>query len=218
MNPIGANATSTAALLPGALGGIFGYRKNIPAVYRWLRLFAGVSAAGGLLGGVLLTRTSPALFGRLAPFLVLFATALFTAHGVFAQFFRKLGPGPGRSVDRAWLAGALCFQFAVAVYGGYFGAGIGILMLASLGILGFEHIHEMNTVKNVLGFLINSVAAVYFIWSGLIEWPSAALMAAGSVAGGYFGAHFAQKIPQAVVRGMITAIGLGISLAIFLNR
>jgi uncharacterized membrane protein YfcA len=218
MSPITANTTSTVALLPGALGGIYGYRKNIPAVYRWLRLFAGLSAAGGLLGGVLLTRTSPALFNWLAPFLVLFATILFTAHGVFSRLFRRLAPGPGRSVDRRWLAGAFCFQFLVAVYGGYFGAGIGILMLASLGILGFEHIHEMNTVKNVLAFLINSVAALYFIWRGFIDWPNAAFMAAGSVAGGYLGAHLAQKVPQAVVRGLITAIGLIISLTLFLRR
>jgi uncharacterized membrane protein YfcA len=218
MSPIAANTTSTVALLPGALGGIYGYRRNIPAVWRWLRLFAGLSAAGGLLGGILLTRTSPALFNTLAPFLVLFATVLFTAHGLFSRLFRGLAPEPGRSLDRRWLAAAFCFQFLVAVYGGYFGAGIGILMLASLGILGFEHIHQMNTVKNVLGFLINSVAALYFIWKGFIDWPNAALMATGSVAGGYLGAHFAQKIPQAVVRGMITAIGVGISVTLFFKR
>ncbi len=218
MGAISANTTSTVALLPGALGGIAGYRKNIPAVWRWLRLFAGVSAAGGLLGGVLLTRTSPALFKSLAPFLVLFATVLFTAHGVFSRFFRRLAPGGGRALDSRWLAGACCFQFLVAIYGGYFGAGIGILMLASLGMLGFEHIHEMNTVKNVLGFLINSVAALYFVWRGIIDWPNAGLMAAGSVAGGYLGAHFAQKIPQSVVRGMITAIGVGISVILFFQR
>jgi len=218
MNPIAANTTSTVALLPGALGGIAGYRRNIPAVLRWLRLFAGVSAAGGLLGGVLLTQTTPSFFKWLAPFLVLFATALFTAHGLFSRILRGRAPEMSRAANPRWLIGALSFQFAVAVYGGYFGAGIGILMLASLGILGFRHIHEMNTVKSVLGFLINAVAAVYFIWKGLVDWPIAALMAAGAVAGGYLGAHFAQKIPQPVVRGIITTIGVSISLALFLKK
>lgn len=184
MNPLIANTTSTVALLPGAVGGVFGYRRNLGAVKRWIRLFAGVSAVGGLIGGVLLLHTSAALFAWLVPFLVLFATVLFTLHGFFSGFMKKGAPRKSRFSEPRWVASALIFQFVVAIYGGYFGAGIGILMLASLGILGFENIHEMNTVKGVLGFLINFIAAVYFIWRGFIQWPSALLMAAGSVAGG----------------------------------
>ncbi len=117
-----------------------------------------------------------------------------------------------------WIVGAITFQFAVAIYGGYFGAGIGILMLASLGMLGVGHIHEMNTVKSTLGFLINIVSAIYFIWCGLIHWPAAGAMAAGAVIGGYTGAHFAQKIPHRTVRHLITAIGFTLAVIMFVKK
>ena len=158
LSSIVANATSTIALLPGTVSMVFGYRRNIPAVRRWLKLFAPVSLVGGLIGGILLVHTPTRVFDWLVPFLILFATILFMANATFSRFFRPKGNEPSRQ----WLWGAMAFQFAVALYGGYFGAGIGILMLASLGMLGFADVHEMNTVKTILGFLINIVAAVYF--------------------------------------------------------
>jgi hypothetical protein len=106
----------------------------------------------------------------------------------------------------------------VSIYGGYFGAGIGILMLASLGILGFKDIHEMNAVKNALAFLINVVAAGYLIAKGLIDWPAAGFVATGAIAGGFSGAHFSQKISQKRVRVCITSIGLIISAAMFYKQ
>lgn len=218
MSPVIANTTSTVALLPGALGGVFGYRHNLAAASRWIRLFAGVSAAGGLIGGALLLHTSAALFAWLAPFLVLFATLLFTLNGILSGLQRRRSVDSARFTQPRWVACALLFQFAVAIYGGYFGAGIGILMLASLGILGVENIHEMNTVKGALGFLINCVAAVYFAWSGFIQWPGALLMAAGSVAGGYGGARLAQKIPQKVVRNLVTLIGFMIAGVMYFRQ
>lgn len=112
----------------------------------------------------------------------------------------------------------MAFQFAVAVYGGYFGAGIGILMLASLGMLGIGDLHEMNAVKNVLGFLINVVAAVYFVWAGLVNWPAAGVMALASIVGGYAGAHYSQKVPQKAVRYLITGIGLLLTVVMFVKE
>jgi uncharacterized membrane protein YfcA len=217
---IAANATSTIALLPAAIASAAGYRNKLRTVGRWLRLFAPVSLAGGLLGGILLVQTPSRVFDDLVPFLILFATVLFMAHGWFT---RRLGTAlagavHGRAPSRAWLAGAAVFQFGVAVYGGYFGAGIGILMLASLGMLGFEDVHEMNTLKVILGFLINVVAAVYFVASGLVHWSSAGVMMAGTIAGGYAGAHGAQRVAQKTVRGMITAIGLLISAIMFVRQ
>lgn len=214
-----ANATSTIALLPAALASAAGYRNKIPTVSRWLRLFAPVSLLGGLLGGILLVQTPARVFDWLVPFLILFATILFMAHGSFTRFFgHRAAIAHGKPPSRIWITGAVMFQFAVAVYGGYFGAGIGILMLASLGMLGFEDVHEMNTLKVMMGFLINVVAAVYFIASGLIFWPAAGIMAFGTILGGYFGAHFAQRIPQEKVRTMITAIGLIISAVMFYKQ
>jgi len=216
---IGANATSTVALLPAALASAAGYRGKIPTVARWLRLFAPVSLLGGLLGGILLVMTPEKVFDGFVPFLILFATVLFMAQGSFRAFFgHRAERTHGAAPSRAWLAGAAVFQFAVAVYGGYFGAGIGILMLASLGLLGFQDVHEMNALKVMLGFLINVVAAVYFIASGLVTWPAAGIMALGTILGGYFGAHFAQRVPQRMVRGLITAIGLIISAVMFYRQ
>jgi uncharacterized protein len=214
-----ANATSTIALLPAALASAAGYRNKIPTVSRWLRLFGPVSLLGGLLGGILLVQTPSRVFDWLVPFLILFATVLFMAKGSFSRFLgHRAAAAHGRPPSGRWIAGSVLFQFAVALYGGYFGAGIGILMLASLGMLGFEDVHEMNTLKVMMGFLINVVAAAYFIWSGLVVWSAAAIMALGTILGGYFGAHFAQRVPQGRVRSMITAIGLIISAVMFYKQ
>jgi uncharacterized membrane protein YfcA len=213
---IAANATSTVALLPATFGGAIGYRNKIRQIVPWLRLFVPVSLLGGLIGGILLVKTPSKMFDSMVPFLILFATILFMAQSSFAQFLgSRVAISHQKPPSKRWIYGSVIFQFVVAVYGGYFAAGIGILMLASLGVLGFEDIHEMNTLKVILGFLINIVAAVYFIVSGLIYWPEAFVMACGAVIGGYSGAHFAQKVPQKRVRSVITAIGLIISAVMF---
>jgi len=214
---IAANATSTVALLPGTAASFAGYRDNLPGVSRWLKVFSPVSLLGGLIGGILLVQTPSRLFDAFVPFLILFATLLFMANATAGRLIPSAPSGkePG---DRVWTAGALAFQFGVAVYGGYFGAGIGILMLASLGMLGFKDVHAMNTVKVALGFLINIVAAAYFVWSGLIAWTAAGIMAAGALAGGYCGARFAQRLPQRTVRVIITGIGLTITVMMFLKQ
>jgi hypothetical protein len=213
---IPANATSTVALLPGTLSSAAGYRRNIPSVSRWLKLFALVSLLGGLVGGILLVQTPSKIFDSFVPFLILFATILFMAQGAFGRVLKIEGEaGRGKSPSRNWIIGAVMFQFVVALYGGYFGAGIGILMLASLGMLGFENVHEMNTLKVILGFLINVVAAVYFIASGLIHWAAVGIMMVGTISGGFAGAHFAQQVPQKAVRRLISAIGLIISAVMF---
>jgi uncharacterized membrane protein YfcA len=115
--------------------------------------------------GILLTRTPGPLFDRLVRFLILFATVLFTTRDFFMRLFR-LEERSAQNASSLWIGGAIAFQFLVAIYGGYFGAGIGILMLATLGVLGFDHIHEMNAVKGVLAFLINGVAAVFSLAKG----------------------------------------------------
>ena len=208
--PIVANATSTLALVIGTAGSIFGFRGQIAAVRPWLPRFAPVSLAGGLLGSILLTRTGNENFARLVPFLILFATVLFFAQGAFRRF-ATVGVGEGTR----HIVIAVIFQFVVSVYGGYFGAGIGILMLASLGFLGLTDIHEMNALKNVLGSLINVVAATWFVVSGLVDWPKAGVMTVGALAGYFLGAHYSQRIPRAWVRPLITGIGLVISIVTF---
>ena len=209
-----ANATSTLALVVGTAGSIFGFRRQMASVKPWLYRFLPVSLVGGLLGSVLLTRTSDAAFARLVPFLILFATVLFLVQGAMRRV-----AGNRKAVDPAHLGAglwmAMGFQFLVAIYGGYFGAGIGILMLASLGFLGLENIHEMNALKNVLGSLINLVAALWFVISGLVDWQKAFVMTLGALAGYWLGAHFSQRIPQQRVRHLITAIGFTMSAVTF---
>lgn len=211
--PIVANATSTLALVIGTAGSIFGFRSQIAAVRPWLGRFIPVSLLGGLLGSILLTRTSNETFAHLVPFLILFATIVFFAQGAFRRL--SLNEAKEAELHGRQVAIAIVFQFAVAIYGGYFGAGIGILMLASLGFLGLTDIHEMNALKNVLGSLINVVAAIWFVASGLIDWPKAGVMTVGALAGYFVGAHYSQRIPRTWVRGLITAIGLVISVVTF---
>ena len=210
--PVVANATSTLALVIGTAGSIFGFRQHYRAVRPGVMRFVPVSIAGGLLGSALLTHSDERIFARLVPFLILFATILFLAQGAFRRFAQTETAGHAGH-PAVWVA--IAFQFGVAVYGGYFGAGIGILMLASLGFLGLGDIHEMNALKNILGSVINVVAAVWFTASGLIDWPKAGLMTVGALAGYYAGAHFSQRIPQRSVRTLITVIGLTMSAVIF---
>ncbi len=216
--PVIANATSTLALMLGTGGSIYGYRRQLEPVRPWLKQFIPVSLVGGLVGSVLLTKTSDAAFGRMVPFLLLFATVLFIVQGSVRKFAAGAAVETPSQTHPRFLRGAAIFQLLVAVYGGYFGAGIGILMLATLGFLGLQDIHQMNTVKSVLGSLINLVATLWFIYSGLIEWDKAAVMTLAALFGYYGASHFAQKIPQARVRFIITCIGLGISAVTFYKQ
>ena len=206
-----ANATSTTALFLGTAGGVAGYRRQLAAIKPWLLRFIPVSLLGGAAGSWLLTHTSNQAFARIVPFLLLFATLLFLGQGILRRFAgeRPAQPGP------AALWGAIVFQLGVAVYGGYFGAGIGILMLASLGLIGLTDIHEMNALKTVLASLINLVATAVFAFAGLIHWPRAGIMTAGALAGYFVGSHFAQRIPQARVRQIVTVIGFLLTAATF---
>jgi uncharacterized membrane protein YfcA len=212
--PIIANATSTLALVIGTSGSIYGYRRHLAPVRPWLWRFVPVSAAGGLIGAVLLTCTSNQTFSKLVPFLILFATVLFVAQGAFRRF-ANLDSQPSQEGKPQAIWGAILFQLGVGIYGGYFGAGIGILMLASLGFIGLSNIHEMNTLKTILASLINLVAAVWFILAGLIHWPKAGVMTAGALLGYFLGSHYAQRIPQQRVRQVITLIGFLISAVTF---
>ncbi|HWX21493.1 MAG TPA: sulfite exporter TauE/SafE family protein [Candidatus Binatia bacterium] len=212
-----ANATSTLALVIGTSGSLFGYRQHLASVKPWLWRFVPISVVGGLIGAVLLTFTENRIFAKFVPFLILFATLLFLAQGFFRRLINSEREG-ARASSKYALQGAILFQFAVAIYGGYFGAGIGILMLATLGFIGLSNIHEMNTLKTILGSLINSVAAIWFIFAGLIDWPKAGVMTLGSLAGYFLGSHFSQRIPQQRVRQIITLIGFVLSALTFYQQ
>lgn len=211
-----ANATSTVALLPGAAASLAGYRREVATHRRWLTTLLLPSLLGGGLGSLLLLVTPERTFARLAPWLVLFATALFAFQSLrSARRGDRTAPEPGSDgrLLHAWLA-----QFAVAVYGGYFGAGIGILMLAALGFMGFTNIHRMNGLKNWGGLCMNLVAAAAFAASGIVNWPVAVAMAGGAVLGGYGGSRLAQRVDQETVRRAVIAIGLAAGLWLLGSR
>jgi uncharacterized membrane protein YfcA len=173
--------------------------------------FAVPSVAGGLIGATLLLRTPSDRFDAVVPWLVLGATLLFVAQRPVMDALRQrtaATPVPGGDpANRLPGAGLLLFQFGVAVYGGYFGAGIGILMLAALGFMGFTNIHRMNGLKNWGGLCINLVAAATFALQDIVHWPVAIAMATGAVLGGYGGSRLAQRVPQRWVRRAVIAIG-----------
>lgn len=210
LSPLTANATSTVALLPASLSAMAGYRGELTGARRWAIGLAIPSLVGGGLGALLLLHTSNATFNRVVPWLVLGATTLFLMQRRLLRWIR--GPHASDSVHHreppAPTPALFAAQLAVGVYGGYFGAGIGILMLAALGFMGFTNIHRMNGLKNWGAFCMNLVAAVTFAFSGIVDWPVAASMAAGSIAGGYLGARAAQRVPQSVVRGVVAVVGL----------
>jgi len=150
------------------------------------------------------------------PWLILFATLLLTAQEPVQRLLKTAQTERHRTTG--WLAGAIAFQFLVGIYGGYFGAGIGILMLAALSILGLSDIHEMNSLKVVFGGTINGIAAIYFIWAGMVYWPDVLIMAVGAIAGGYGGAGVARKLGRTAVRRIVIAIGFGMAISLFIRK
>ncbi len=211
--PVVANATSTLALIIGTSGSMYGYRRHLPAVKPWLSRFGPISVIGGLIGALLLTHTAEKTFSKLVPFLIFFATVLFLSQ----NFFRRLVK-PHPQLTKNPVPSAIVFQLFVAIYGGYFGAGIGILMLATFGFIGLVHIHEMNALKTILGSLINLTATLWFVFAGLIDWPRATVMTLGALAGYYLGSHYSQRIEQKRVRQIITAVGFVLSAVTFYEQ
>jgi uncharacterized membrane protein YfcA len=216
LNSVSANATSTVAIWPGTVGSAWGYRREVRQVAPRMWLLILPSLAGGLAGAWLLELTPAGVFDRLVPYLILFATLLFMAQ---EPVQRALGTGEAaKQQSSAWFAGGMLFQLAVGLYGGYFGAGIGILMLAALSIMGLTDIHEMNSLKVVLGGSVNGIAAVYFIWKHMVYWPYVVLMAVAAIMGGYFGAGFARKLGRTAVRRIVIAIGIGMAVSLFVKK
>jgi uncharacterized membrane protein YfcA len=210
--PIPANATTTLALWTGAAasGGAYRNRLDVPA--RVLLPLLITSLAGGIAGAFLLLRTPAHTFLRVLPWLMLGATLLFV-------FGKRLAGGRissvGHDATTAAIIGASIFELVVAVYGGYFGGGIGIVNLAMLAAVGMTDIHAMNALKSILGATINGVAALVFVLKGAIFWPHAIVMIVGALAGGYFGAHYAQRLPQSWIRGFVIVVGTGMTVYFF---
>ena len=200
------NATNTAALWPGSLSSAVGYKKDTSVDRSLLAMLVVPSFIGGLLGAVILVITPESTFKLVVPFLILFATCLFATRRRLAQkLAMKTDRGQIKLRGRVW---GFFFQLFVAAYGGYFGAGIGILMLGSLGVMGLRDVHVMNAMKTTLAAIINVTAFVFFALKGLVVWPLAILMAAGAITGGYVGARSAKHIKESYLQVVIVVVGL----------
>lgn len=205
---ISANATNNAAMWVGTLGSVRGYREELREQRRTLLPLLAVSAAGGLLGAIVLLLTPPSIFERLIPFLLLAATVLFV---VAPRLARRSVREPGHA---AWQIAA---QFFVAVYGGYFGAGMGILMLAVLGFSSLPSFNAQNAAKNALAVTINGVALIPFVLARIVDWRFAVPMAAIALVGGYAGARLFRRVPQPAARIAVIAIGSAMTIAFFIR-
>jgi uncharacterized protein len=208
-----ANATSTVALLPGSLASMGGYRREFAGTGRWVRWLLAPSLLGGMTGSLLLVLLDPESFRRLVPWLILTATLLFLLQPSIARW-TGIGQTHAEPTHRT-MWGIVVFQFLVAIYGGYFGAGIGILMLSALAMMGIGDIHRMNALKTLFGTAINLLAAIVFIIGGQVYWQYALPMTVAAILGGYWGAHFARKLDRRLVRGMVIAIGFSLATYYF---
>ena len=209
--PIPANATNTVAVWPGSVASVASYWWRLPRSARVMAPLITISIIGGVLGAVVLLHTPQATFMRMVPYLFGIATLLF-AFG--KRLTQKFGQVVKRTGPPSWpiLVGLILVQFLIALYGGFFGGGMGILMLAMLEMIHIEDIHAMNGLKALLGSAINGAAMVTFIAARQVEWPQAILMIVGAILGGYGGAHFAQKLDPRWVRAAVICVGAGMTV------
>jgi uncharacterized membrane protein YfcA len=229
--PVLANTTSTVALGVGMPGGVWAFRKHLPAVSGWIWPLGVASVVGGVAGGVLLLALPSGVFEAVVPWLLLLATALFVLNEPLVRWLNRRqamaaarGGEPAAAdanravgepvAPRPW---GVAFQVLVGLYGGYFGAGIGIMMLAGLGLLGLREINRLNALKALLALLVNSASIVYFIARGQVEWPLACWLMAGSIPGSIVGARLAQRIPARWVRLIAAVIGVSIAVSFWVK-
>lgn len=201
--PIAANATSTIAVWPGAVASAFAYKSELQQYGKRLPLLITTSVVGGAIGAIVLLNTPSSTFEFLIPWLLLIATLLFIFGGKVSAYLRARFARLAHVDSKTAIILSVLLQLVIAIYGGYFGAGIGILMLAMLALMGLTHIHEMNALKTVLGSAINGVAVIIFILGGAVYWLHAAVMVGGAILGGYLGAHYARKLSKEIVRKFV---------------
>jgi uncharacterized membrane protein YfcA len=216
VDPVIANATSTVALVPGSLAGAWGYRLEMKTAGRWAALLVWPSLLGGVTGSLLVTQLDERYFSAMVPWLLLAAALLFLVQPLVSRF---AGLGTEQQQPGVWtLSVVVVFQFLVAVYGGYFGAGIGILMLSALAMMGFGDIHRMNALKTLLAACINGVSVAVFVAEQKVEWRYAWSMAVAAILGGYIGARVARRLDANLVRWIVVVVGFGLAAQAFYKQ
>jgi uncharacterized membrane protein YfcA len=203
---IAANMTNTVALLPGYLGGTYAQRKDIQGQKGRLLLFIPAAVLGGLIGALLLKISTEKLFSNLVPYLILAASLLLAIQDpVKAWLTKRAQAKGGKSISDAW---AMFPVGCAAIYGGYFGAGLSVIILAVLGLVVDENLIRLNAIKQAISFSANFSAAVFFVFSGLVNWPVAIIMAIGALGGGWIGGKLASQVKPATLRWVVVTIGV----------
>lgn len=219
MPALAANATSKIGIWPGAFAAVYGFRKELMEYRHYLPMLLPISLVGGWLGAQLLLITPKEEFEFLVPWLLLFATLLFTfgkklAHRIAVLLRRAVHEEKKTGGNRLLAA---FYQAAISLYGGFFGAGIGILMLSMMELLGLKNIHAMNGLKTILGTAMHTTACIAFLLTGAVVWREAGILIVGSMIGGYYGARLALRLPHHVIRGFVIFVGFGTSLYFFMK-
>jgi uncharacterized membrane protein YfcA len=212
---VAANVTNTVALCPGYIGGTLAQVNDLRGQGKrmWMVLPAGV--LGGLIGGILLLNTGEKLFTRLVPFLILLASGLLAIQDPVRRWMTyrmNQNPSTGGTEKWTWLPVGLG-----AVYGGYFGAGLSVIVLAVLGLTLEDTLTRLNALKQIVGFSVNAAAAIFFLFSGLVQWPAAVVMAAGALIGGVLGGRLAGRVKPSTLRWMVVSIGVIVAIIYFVR-
>jgi len=211
---VSANVTNAVAVLPGYLGGSIAYREELGGQRGRVVKLLPTTVAGGVLGAVLLLATGDALFEGIVPFLILLSCGLLVAQPAIS---RRIQPPEGaRAQERSARLHAL--TFVCAVYGGYFGAGLGIALLAVLALAIEDDLQRLNALKGVLSLVIGLAAVAWFAFFGPVEWTEAAIVGATSLVGGQAGVVIARRLPATVLRGIVVAFGVGVALVLLIQR
>jgi uncharacterized membrane protein YfcA len=216
--PVMANASNTVALWPASLSSAWAYRGEILRYGNWARLLALLSLVGGLAGSLLLLATSNESFSRLIPWLLLVATLLFSFSSQVGRLVAAMKKRMGMRASGSRInTGGSIFQFIVGVYGGFFGAGMGILTLAALSIQGIEDMQEMNALKNLTSAVNYTIAALTFIIAGAISWPHTLVALVAAMIGGYAGASLAKRLPTKWLRRLVIVVGATLTVVYFIK-
>jgi len=216
ISPVAANVTNTVALLPGTIGGMWAQRKDFQSQYQRLIKLLPVAIVGGIGGGLLLLNTSENTFRSIIPYLILLATLLLAAQSrIRSWVVGRIGQSHTETHNPIVM---MSLVFLAAVYGGYFGAGLGVILIATLGLVTDENMTRLNFLKQALGFAINLAAAVYFAFSGKVNWWVAFIMIFGSLLGGWIGGKLASRIKPEILRWIVVTAGIVAAVIFFIKN
>jgi uncharacterized protein len=212
---VAANVTNTVALCPGYLGGALAQFKDLSGEQHTLYVFGITSALGGVAGGALLLSTGEETFRVLVPYLILLAAGLLAIEGPVHRWHeRRVGKGGDQHVNDVWKGFPI---FLASIYGGYFGAGLSVIVLAVLALLSNDSLTRLNALKQVIALCVNVAAAVLFLFSGKVVWSAAVVMAIGALIGGGIGGSAADRVRPSVLRGIVVLFGVAVSIAYFIR-